>query len=78
MPQSENLSRRQFMERTAVTSTAVAAPYFVSARALGAEDKTPANERLRVGLIGCGGMGQSNLSNCAAQADVEVTALCDM
>jgi len=31
-----------------------------------------------VALIGCGGMGQANLGACAGQADVAVTAVCDV
>jgi len=36
-----------------------------------------ANERIRIGLIGCGGMGRGNLGACSGQKDVVVTAACD-
>ncbi len=36
------------------------------------------NERIQVGLIGCGGMGRGNLANCARYADVAVTGICDV
>lgn len=36
------------------------------------------NERIHLGLIGCGGMGRGNLRNCAAHADVVVTGACDV
>jgi len=39
---------------------------------------TSANEKIRVGLIGCGGMGRGNLANCARHPDVVVTAVCDV
>jgi predicted dehydrogenase len=36
------------------------------------------NERIQVGLIGCGGMGRGNLANCARYADVAVAGVCDV
>ena len=36
------------------------------------------NERIHVGLIGCGGMGRGNLRNCAQYPDVVVTGACDV
>lgn len=37
-----------------------------------------ANDRLRLGLIGCNGMGFSNLTSFMRQDNVEVVALCDV
>ena len=37
-----------------------------------------ANDRIRVGLIGCNGMGFTNLSVFMTQPNVEVAALCDV
>ena len=37
-----------------------------------------ANERIQIGLIGCGGMGSGNLANCARYPDVAVTGVCDV
>jgi predicted dehydrogenase len=37
-----------------------------------------ANDKLRLGLIGCGGMGAANMRNLMAFDDVEVAALCDV
>ncbi len=37
-----------------------------------------ANDRIRIGLIGCNGMGFSNLSAFMQSPDVEVAALCDV
>jgi len=36
------------------------------------------NDKIRLGMIGCGSMGTANLNACAAQPDVVVTALCDV
>ncbi len=78
MPDTHEVSRRNFLRNAAIGTAGVATPYFVSASALGKEDKLPASERIQVALIGCGGMGQANLSACANQADVAVTAVCDV
>lgn len=76
MTPSRNVSRRELLQTT--TAAAVAVPTIVSARALGRDGNAPPSERVRVGLIGCGGMGMENLRNCASQPDVVVTGLCDV
>jgi predicted dehydrogenase len=78
MSASSEVSRRGFLRNTAIGAAGVAVPYFVSAGALGKEERPAASERIRLGLIGCGGMGQGNLSACASQPDVVVTAACDV
>jgi len=79
MSESKELCRRTFLGKTAAAGAAgLSAPYFVSAKALGAEGSPGANDKIHVGLIGCGGMGRGNLRNCAAHPDVAVTALCDV
>ncbi len=37
-----------------------------------------ANDRIRIGLIGCNGMGFSNLSSFMRNPEIEVAALCDV
>jgi len=61
-----------------MAAAGVAAPYFVPAASLGQNGRTSPNEKIGVGLIGCGGMGQSNLAACAARKDVVVTGACDV
>jgi len=75
MSHSNELSRRKFMEKTAA---GVAVPYLVSAGVLAQAPKTPPSEKIRVGLIGAGGMGRGNLRNCAQHEDVVVTAICEV
>jgi predicted dehydrogenase len=60
--------RRRFLQ------AALASP------ALSAAQLTPAaaSDRLRVGLIGCGGQGRNNLIDFQRNPDVEIAALCDV
>jgi predicted dehydrogenase len=78
MSQSKSISRRSFIGTTAAGTAGFAAPYFVPAHVLGQGPGTSANDRIQLGLIGCGGMGRGNLQNCAAHKDVVVTAACDV
>ena len=69
-------TRRQFLKIT--TAATLAVPWIIPASVRGAPGKPPPSERIRVGLIGCGGMGRGNLNNCAQYPDVVVTAACDV
>jgi predicted dehydrogenase len=75
-------SRRDFVKTataaTAGAASALALPTFVPASARGADGTPPPSERIRLGIIGCGGMGLANLGACAARPEVVVTAACDV
>jgi predicted dehydrogenase len=78
MDQKSSLSRRAFIEKAAsVTAIGFAAPHLVSAAEAPVAPRPSQNERIHLGLIGCGSMGRLNLNNCASQPDVVVTAACD-
>ncbi len=70
------VSRRSFVHSAAAAGAA--APYFLAVRAQGRARRPGANDRIHVGLIGCGGMGRANLANCARYDDVAVAAACDV
>jgi len=79
MSEKKAITRRRFIHRVAATGTAgMAVPYFVPAAALGQAGRPGANDKIGVGLIGCGGMGRANLNACAARPDVVVTGACDV
>ncbi|NLF07156.1 MAG: Gfo/Idh/MocA family oxidoreductase, partial [Pirellulaceae bacterium] len=78
MSVSSDLSRRCFLKASAAGAAGVAAAQVVPASALGRDGAEPPSERIAVGLIGCGGMGRSNLHNCAKHQDVVVAAACDV
>ena len=60
MSKPSQLSRRQFIGKSAVAGVAV--PLFVSSRVLAQPGKPGANDRIQLGLIGAGGMGRGNLA----------------
>ncbi|MDG1572332.1 Gfo/Idh/MocA family oxidoreductase [Robiginitalea sp. M366] len=72
-------TRRSFLKTGALGLSASAASLVVPT-SLWARPRyiLGANNRLRLGLIGCNGMGFSNLSAFMQQEDVEVVALCDV
>jgi predicted dehydrogenase len=74
-------SRRRFLRVAAGRSLAAAcsAPWIVPASALGRAAAAAPSERIRVGLIGCGGHGSGwNLDQIFRCQDVQVAALCDV
>lgn len=79
MNEPSTLTRREFIEKAAtITAIGFAAPHLTAAGAATPARKPGPNGRIHLGLIGCGGMGQSNLRACASQPDVVVAAACDV
>jgi predicted dehydrogenase len=78
MLMSSKASRRDFIGAAAtIGAMGIAGARFAASRAR-AQPTTGPNERIQVGLIGCGGMGRGNLGNCAKHEDVVVTGACDV
>ena len=72
-------SRREFVSNAAKAgAVGVAAAGLIPQSALAAPGKPGANDRIRLGLIGAGAMGNGNLTNCAKHDDVVVAAVCDV
>ncbi len=70
------ITRRQFVQKSAVTAAIVAAPMIIPSRLLGAS--APSN-RVRVGHIGCGRIGQSHdFVGVANSGLADVMAVCDL
>ena len=76
-------SRRQFLKES-VAAGAVAGAAMTDSEALFAGSASPqariigANDRIRVGLIGCGGRGRSVLRDFLQVKSIECVALCDV
>jgi predicted dehydrogenase len=74
-----SLTRRDFIEKAAtVTAIGFAAQSFAASPKPPPRRRPGPYSRIHLGLIGCGGMGRANLSECARHADVVVTAACDV
>lgn len=63
-------TRRDFLKGTTVAGLG----FFVAARTSFAETKSP-NEKLDIGIIGCGGKGSSDMEGCSNE---NIVALCDV
>ena len=77
-PIDSRFSRRQFLRRAAVAGGAVAAPYVITATALGADGRPPASERVVTGYLGTGPRGQLNLREQLICPEAQVVAVCDV
>lgn len=79
-----NMTRREMLQRAGAVAAATALPAGLMAmdwtKPTGAEwrSQASANDKLVIGLIGCGGMGASNMRNLMGHPDVEVAAVCDV
>lgn len=71
---NNDVSRRSFLKKTAAV-TAVAAPYFVPARVLGAD--APSN-RVTLGFIGVGNQGYPLVKRFLPLSECQVLAVCDV
>lgn len=79
MSTPSSLTRRQFIEKAATLSAIgfAARPLASFAQTASPRQAGP-NSRIHLGLIGCGGMGRANLSECVKHPEVVVTAACDV
>ncbi len=75
-------TRREFLRRGGATVAAgglgFAFPMIVDRRVLGGADSPPPSERIRVGFIGVGNQGKSNLKAIGKQKGAEVVAVSEV
>src|SRR5260370_36656445 len=71
----QRLSGRRFL---AATGAALAAPTFIPASVLGADDRAPASERVTLGVLGWGMQGPANTNEFLHLKDCQVVAACDL
>lgn len=70
MPESNQLSRRRFLQS--------AAPLILPASVLGRAGAVAPNDRIRLACIGVGGQGTANLKGFLADERVQVVSICDV
>jgi predicted dehydrogenase len=79
MGAKQNLNRRQFLRRSVAGAVgAVAFPYIIPGSALGLDGAVAPSNRITIGCIGLGGMGNANLDGFLAQDRAQVVAICDV
>jgi predicted dehydrogenase len=71
-------NRRQFIRDSALSVAGVAGASSVNSEAASQARILGANDRIRVGLIGCGGQGTGDLRAMLRTGGVECVALCDV
>jgi hypothetical protein len=74
---SRVLTRRQFLQRTAVATGAAAAPMLIPGTALGLNGAVRPSERIVMGGIGIGNRGTGDLHWLLPEKDVQFVAVCD-
>jgi myo-inositol 2-dehydrogenase / D-chiro-inositol 1-dehydrogenase len=76
MPSASDLSRRDFVKLSAVSTGAAVLSSLGANKVMAA---TPGSDRIRVGLVGCGGRGTGAAQNCRdSSAGVEIVAIGDL
>jgi len=70
---TEQINRRDFIRRAAVSTTG----FSLAMSGASTSNVLGANDRIRLGLIGCGRQGRDNMENFMHQG-VEVAAVCDV
>ncbi|HMP03108.1 MAG TPA: Gfo/Idh/MocA family oxidoreductase [Gemmatales bacterium] len=68
------MHRRTFLARSAALGAAASTPLLAPA---GAAPGPRRDDKVRIALVGCGGMGNARLRDVVRLADFEVVALCD-
>jgi len=71
-------SRRQFLRRAAAAGGMMAAPYLVPSAVLGKDDAAEPSNRITLGFIGIGAMGQGHVHCFLQYQEAQVVATCDV
>ena len=72
---TSNFTRRRFL---ATAGLALAAPAILTSCSTVGGHRRSASERINIGVIGCGGMGNGNTNNFLKMSDCRVVAACDV
>jgi hypothetical protein len=75
MSKTNSTTRREFLKRA---SLAAAAPYVISASALGQDERPPASERIVMAGIGLGNQGGGDMRVFLRRPEVQYVAVCDV
>ena len=73
-----NFSRRKFLQNSSLLLAGAGLASVPFAEAVAAKRMVGVNDKIRMGLIGCKGMGWSNLTSHLKIDEVDIVALCDV
>lgn len=76
MKNKSNITRRQFVKNSSMAAFTL--PYIVPSSVLSRQGKTSPNDKINLGIIGCGALGKANLRACLQDDGVELVAACDV
>lgn len=72
-------NRREFLRKVGAASVGLSLfPTIIKASALGREGQIPPSDKITMYIIGCGGMGRSNINQFLRIDDVQIVAICDV
>ncbi len=71
-------ARRAFLSRAAKAAAVAAVPWIVPRSVFGQPGAPAPGERIVVGAIGIGAMGQGHLQHCLSRPEAQVVAVCDV
>lgn len=78
MSSKRKSTRRDFLKTASAASAAIAVPYIITSSALGNQDRAPASDRIVMGGIGIGNMGNGDQGAFLGRGDVQYVATCDV
>ena len=79
MQKEQRITRRHFFKKTAVAaSSALALPVIIPQSARGAGGTVAPSNRIVMGAIGVGSMGQGDLNGFLGKGEVQMVAVCDV
>src|ERR1051326_8515718 len=79
MSEKYSVSRRDLLGRAGLVGAGLAAGILpVHAEPVKREKRVGANDKIVLGLIGCGGMGANDMRQFMEKPEVEIAALCDV
>ena len=78
MKRTARATRRDFLKTAAIVGGGVVAPYLVPAGALGQDGAVAPSNRINLGCIGVGRMGQGDMRAFMGFREVQVVAVCDV
>ncbi len=72
-------TRRDFIKKTTGAITGLTAlPYFIPSSIIGRNNIVPPSDKIRIGCIGVGWQGTSNMRTFLKESDAVIVAVCDI